>query len=230
MSAIPTTQRKLRHARETFQLLQASARAIPLEREEVERRSSDFLSAAYSVEDVLKDEIGKPRVDRWWSKRDADEQALHRFMRGQRKAELHHRGAAVNTKQQEISYTDYLRHNKWMQSGRSGGYVYGPQWFGPYVMEIPRIPVEIDILMLGGEEVAEKCGQCLKLLEQTVNAFREATAGATEHQQKQAKMRPYKIRLDPESQALMEQLHQPGESVDALVVRALRAIHEGGRS
>jgi broad specificity phosphatase PhoE len=64
----------------------------------------------------------------------------------------------------------------------------------------------------------------------TLNAFREATAGATEHQQKQAKMRPYKIRLDPESQALMEQLHQPGESVNALVVRALRAIHEGGRS
>jgi hypothetical protein len=132
---------------------------------------SDFLSAAYSVEDVLKDEIGKPGVDRWWSRRDADEQALHRFMRGQRKAELHHRGAAVNTKQQEISYTDYLRRNKWMQSGRSGGYFYGPQWSGPYGMEIPRIPVEIDILMLGDEEVAEKCVRCLRLLEQMVQAF-----------------------------------------------------------
>ena len=76
MSAIPATQRKLRHARETFQLLQASARAIPPKRGEVERRLSDFLSAAYSVEDVLKDDIAITRgkryanswVDRWWSK------------------------------------------------------------------------------------------------------------------------------------------------------------------
>jgi hypothetical protein len=45
MSAIPATERKMQHARRTFQLLQASAHAIPLEREEAERRLSDFLSA-----------------------------------------------------------------------------------------------------------------------------------------------------------------------------------------
>jgi hypothetical protein len=174
MSTISTTQRKLRHAQETFQLLQASARAIPLERELVERRLSDFLSAAYSVEDVLKTEIGKPHkgwVDRWWGKRSVDVQALHTFMRNQRNAELHRLGATVNAEQQEISYTDYLRRDPAMQSGRSpGGYYYGPQWSGPYGMEIPRTPVEIGILTLGGEPVTEKCARYLGLLEQMVEA------------------------------------------------------------
>jgi hypothetical protein len=168
MSTIPATQRKLRHACTTFQFLQASARAIPLEREVVERHLSDFLSAAYSVEDVLKGEIGKRWVDRWWSKRSVEDQALHRFMREQRRVEVHSRGATVNTEQQEISYTDYLRHNKWMQSGRYGGYAYGPQWFGPYGEELPRTPVPIDILMLGNETVAERCTCYLRLLEQMV--------------------------------------------------------------
>jgi hypothetical protein len=168
----------MQHARRTFQRLQASAHAIPLEREEAERRLSYFLSAAYSVEDVLKDDItiahGKRYanrwVDRWWSK-PRSRQAFHTFMRDQRVAELHHQGATTDTTPQEIPYTDYLRRNKWMQSGRAGGYFYGSQWSGPYGMEIPRTPVQIDILMLGGEEVAELCARYLSLLEQMVQAY-----------------------------------------------------------
>jgi hypothetical protein len=38
-------------------------------------------------------------------------------------------------------------------------------------MEIPRTPVQIDILMLGGEEVAELCARYLSLLEQMVQAY-----------------------------------------------------------
>jgi hypothetical protein len=177
MSAIPATQRKLQHARETFQLLQTSAHDIPLEREEVERRLSDFLSAAYSVEDVLTTESGKPHkgwVKAWWSSRSADDQALHAFhtfMRAQRDAELHRLGADVNTEQQEIPHADYLRRNKYMQSGRSGGYFYGPQWTGSYGEEIPRTPVSIPILMLGDEDVAEPCARYLSLLEQMVQAY-----------------------------------------------------------
>jgi hypothetical protein len=178
MSAIPATQRKLQHARETFQLLQTSAHHIPLEREEVERRLSDFLSAAYSVEDVLKDDIKLTRgkrcanswVDSWWGK-PPPRQAFHTFMRNQRVAELHHQGATIRTTLQEIPYADYLRRNKYMQSGRSGGYFHGPQWTGPYGEEIPRTPVPIAILMLGDEDVAEACARYLSLLEQMVQAY-----------------------------------------------------------
>src|SRR5919108_3255567 len=119
MRAIPAIQRKLRHARQTFQLLQASAHAIPLDHEVCERQVSDFLSAAYSVEDIIRNRPGKrPWVDRWWSKRHPEDQALHSFMRKQRKAELHYLGAAVRTMPQEISYQDYLRRAPAMQSGR----------------------------------------------------------------------------------------------------------------
>jgi hypothetical protein len=173
MSAIPATERKLRHARETFQLLQASARAIPLDREEVERRLSDFLSAAYSVEDVLKDEIGKPRVDRWLSRRDADDRALHRFMRGQRRPELHHRGAAVNTAQKSIPYIEYLQRTEAMRDRRHPDYHAGMQMSssGPFGLERPPTTVPIDILQIEDEEAAEKCARCLRLLEQMVQAF-----------------------------------------------------------
>jgi hypothetical protein len=38
-------------------------------------------------------------------------------------------------------------------------------------MEIPRTPVEIDILMLGDAEVTEKCALYLDLLAEMVQAF-----------------------------------------------------------
>jgi hypothetical protein len=128
MSAIPATQRKLGHAHEKFRLLQASARVIPLNHEECHRLLGDFLSAAYSVEDVLKDDIAVTHgkryanrwVDRWWSK-PRPRQALHTFMREQRNDELHHQGAAINTEPQEISAEDYLQRTEWTRSGGGNG-------------------------------------------------------------------------------------------------------------
>ncbi len=233
MIEIPATQKKLEEAHSCFQLLQTSARKIPLNRGVFDQRLSAFLSAAYSVEDVLETESGKAFegwVKRWWDSRDAQEQALHKFIRGERNAELHREGATVTSAPQEISYQEYLQRAEGMQSGRHLGYFYGPQWSGPYGTEIPRTPVQIDIPQLGDKEATEKCGQYLRLLDQMVQAFREATAGATERQQKQAKMRLYKIWLDPANQALMEKLRQPEESVDALVVRTLHALRKGERS
>jgi hypothetical protein len=175
MSAIPATQRKLRHARETFQLLQAGTRAIPLVHDEVERRLSDFLSAAYSVEDVLKEEVGRPQVDRWLSKlsqRNANGHRLYRFMREQRRVEVHDRGATVTTGLQEISYLEYLERTEAGRSWRHPAY-HGMQLSlsGPFGLERPPATVPIHVLMLGDEEVAAKCERYLRLLEQMVQAF-----------------------------------------------------------
>jgi hypothetical protein len=174
MSAIPATQRKLQHAHETFQLLQVSACDIPLESEEVARRLSDFLSAADSVVDLMAQESGRVHrgwVTDWRSQRSADDKALLSFMTKQRNAETHGQGATIRTTTQKISYPEYLRHAPAMQSGRHGGYYYGPQWSGPYGMESPRTPVEIEILMLGDEEVVEKCKRYLGLLKEMVQAY-----------------------------------------------------------
>jgi hypothetical protein len=170
MSIIPATQRKLRDAHATFRLLQASARAIPLNHEECDRHLGAFLSAAYSVEDVLKTESGKPHkgwVKDWWSKRSIEDQELHACMREQRNDELHRRGAAVNTEPQEISAWDYLRRTEWMRSGGGNGrsFFWGPVGWGI------SSSMTITILLLGGEEVTERCARYLNLLEQMVQAF-----------------------------------------------------------
>ena len=174
MSTIAATQQKLRRARKKFQLLQASTHDLPLEREEVECRLSDFLLAADSVVDLMAKESGRVHsgwVSDWRSQRRAGDKALLSFMTKQRNAETHGKGASIRTTPQKISYLEYLRRAPAMQSGRHGGYLYGSQWSGPYGMEIPRMPVEIDMLILGDEEVTEKCERYLRLLEQMVQDF-----------------------------------------------------------
>lgn len=168
---ISTTQRKLRHAGATLQLLQGSTSTIPLDREEVERRLNDFLTAADSVVDIMKrgsSSVHNGWFDQWWVDRRPEDRQLRGFMTKQRNAETHGQGATIRTTQQEISYLEYLQRDPAMQSGRHGGYYYRPQWSGPVGMEIPRTPVQIDILMLGDEEVAAKCTSYLRLLEQMV--------------------------------------------------------------
>jgi len=115
----------------------------------------------------MKYEIGKPWVDRWWSKRSDDEQALRSFMREQHRIEVHYQGAAVNTEQQEIPYWDYLLRTDWKRSGGTNGRSF---FFGPVGTEMPRTPVTIDILTLG-DEPTERCARYLSLLEQMVEAF-----------------------------------------------------------
>jgi len=139
---IPATQRKLDQARANFRHLHVSARAIPLDRGECDRLLGEFLSAAYSVVDVMKYEIGKPWVDRWWSKRSDDEQALRSFMREQRRIEVHYQGAAVNTEQQEIPYWDYLLRTDWKRSGGTNGRSF---FSGPVGTEMPCTPVTMPI-------------------------------------------------------------------------------------
>jgi len=84
MIVIPATQEKLDEARTCLERLQVSGQALPLDQEEFNQRLSAFLSAAYSVVDVLKTESGKTAkgwVKQWWGSRDAQHQALHTFMR-----------------------------------------------------------------------------------------------------------------------------------------------------
>ena len=90
-------------------------------------------------------------------------------MRNQRVAEVHHQGAAVDAEQQEISYFDYLQRTEWKGFGVSTDRSF---FFGPIDMEVARsMPVTIDILMMGGEKVAERCARYLSLLEQMVQAY-----------------------------------------------------------
>jgi hypothetical protein len=173
MGAIPATQRKLRHAQIAFQSLQAGAQAIPLDREECVRQLSDFLSKAYSVVDVLKTETGQVYrgwVNAWWGNCRADEQTLHDFMRKQRRAELHRLGAIVNLAQQEIPYEDYSLRIEARRPRRPPAADAMHMPFGPFGLGRPTT-VQIDILMLGGEEVTAKCERYLGLLEQMVEDF-----------------------------------------------------------
>jgi hypothetical protein len=171
--AISATQRKLGHARDTFQRLQASTQAIPLDRELVERRLSDFLTAADSVVDIITQKGGQvhPRwVSTWWGKRDAADRDLKKFMTKQRNAETHGRGARVNRAQQKIPYEEH----QWRIEARrprrppASDAMHTP--YGPLGLGRPS-EVQIDIFMLGDEEVTAKCGRYLGLLEQMVEDF-----------------------------------------------------------
>jgi hypothetical protein len=230
MIAIPATEKRLRAAHFFLRLLQARDQQLHTDPEEFGFLVGAFLSAAYSVENALNWERGQAYqgwVTRWWTARRADDQSFHDYMTGERHAEVHHEGVTVRREQETIPYEEYQQRRWPQEAGRRRGRI---EVVGPVGTEIPHFDVLIDILKLGNEKAAQACERYFDLLKQVVQAFRETTAEATERQQEQARMRDYKIWLDPESQALVRELRRPGEPRNALVARALHALHERQQS
>jgi hypothetical protein len=168
MAEIPKTLKKLREARFFLARGTQAAQSTNLEREDFDFYLSAFLSAGRSVTLVLRKEdkaLYDAKYDPWESRLTPEDQALMKFMNGQRVAEVHLLGADVEAAIEMVPITEIE-----IQPGIDPRY--RVSWCGPPGVPPPEIGRKVRYFESAstGQQVIAGCNRYFKLLE---NAVRE---------------------------------------------------------
>jgi hypothetical protein len=167
MADIPKTLKKLCEARFFLARMTEAARSTNLEREDFDFYLSAFLSAGRSVTLVLQVEqkdLYDAQYGPWQSSLTPEEQSLLKFMNGQRLAEVHLLGAAVEAVIEMVPMTQIE-----IQPGTDPRYSYSISWWGETGVP-PEIGRKVRYFESGQQVVAE-CTRYFKLLESLVREF-----------------------------------------------------------
>jgi hypothetical protein len=175
MVQIPNTEKKLREAKFFLGYVSKAGRSPQLDREDFDFYLSAFLSAARSVDWVLRCEQKSRRksyiawYEKWQQNLTEDNRKLWDFMDTQRGDEVHKKGAEtqgdVETVPLTLSDPDYRRDNiTWMSSG----------WFDSPGTPPPEMELTVHYFKTEHKKVVDTCKRYLALLEKLVQEFQQA--------------------------------------------------------
>jgi hypothetical protein len=169
MTAIPKSLKKLRETRFFLARMTEAARSTRLNREDFDFYLSAFLGAGRSVTLVLQVEqkdLYDAKYGPWENNLPPEDQALMRFMNGQRVAEVHLLGADVQTAIEMVPVSQIE-----MEPGHDARY--SISWWGPPGVPPPQIGRNVRYFKSAssGQEVVAQCRRYFELLENVAREF-----------------------------------------------------------
>ncbi len=173
MPLLEVMQKKLREVHYFLRQMQTVARREFGDPEEFEFLLSALLSASRSITGSLESRRYQTWFDIWKNSRTAREQELLEFMRVQRNAEVHQKGADVKIAVEFVPMVG-------IHTGRDGHPAYSFYWAGPPGTPPPAVGVNVHQFELGGTKV-ESFGACrdfVAMLKELFAAFESAHPGA----------------------------------------------------